>query len=200
MTECVSSHPERTPYTYFIFATLKVNERFLIMGRKQTHRHRQRHSERQRQRPRETVAEPTCAGDDDVHLSDDFIQFHQPEAVHAVLVRKTIKSVRRMQRQHRQWAAKELNTSSLTRPARHRSGRSLWRRRWSPLLWGRHSSLFPPGRNRHGTLSYSTTVGFNHLSIIFRYWDFPKLEWVLIAASLLSSQRHAQSSLSTCSI
>lgn len=26
---------------------------------------------------------PTCAGDDYVHLSDDFVQFHQPEAVHA---------------------------------------------------------------------------------------------------------------------
>lgn len=27
--------------------------------------------------------EPTCAGDDDVHLSDDFVELHQPEAVHA---------------------------------------------------------------------------------------------------------------------
>ena len=25
----------------------------------------------------------TCAGDDDVHLSDDLVQLHQPEPVHA---------------------------------------------------------------------------------------------------------------------
>lgn len=28
---------------------------------------------------------PTGAGDDDVHLSDDLVEFHQPEAVHAAV-------------------------------------------------------------------------------------------------------------------
>ena len=41
-----------------------------------------------------TVAGPTCAGDDDVHLSDDFVQFHQPEAVHAVIRMETVKIMR----------------------------------------------------------------------------------------------------------
>lgn len=42
------------------------------------------------------VAGPTCAGDDDVHLSDDFIQFHQPEAVHAVIRTQVTNSMRLM--------------------------------------------------------------------------------------------------------
>lgn len=46
--------------------------------------------------PPETEAGPTCAGDDDVHLSDDFIQFHKPEAVHAAIGTETLKSVRLM--------------------------------------------------------------------------------------------------------
>lgn len=41
--------------------------------------------------PPETEAWSTCAGDDDVHLSDDFIQFHQPEAVHAAIGTQTLK-------------------------------------------------------------------------------------------------------------
>lgn len=46
--------------------------------------------------PPETEAGLTCAGDDDVHLSDDFVQFHQPEAVHAAIRTETLKSVRMM--------------------------------------------------------------------------------------------------------
>lgn len=36
-------------------------------------------------RQRGSEAEPTCAGNDDVHLSDYFVEFHQPEAIHATV-------------------------------------------------------------------------------------------------------------------
>lgn len=38
-----------------------------------------------RKKQTETEAEPTCAGDDDVYLSDDFVQLHQTEAIHAAV-------------------------------------------------------------------------------------------------------------------
>ena len=52
-----------------------------------------------REEDKQRVMRPkqTCARDDNVHLSDDFIQLHQPKPIHAAIGRKTITSIRLMQ-------------------------------------------------------------------------------------------------------
>lgn len=56
---------------------------------------------------RDCSSGPTCASDDDVHLSDDFVQFHQPEAIHAVIRRETTKNMRLMRCQPKRWAMRD---------------------------------------------------------------------------------------------